>query len=209
MGPSREEGTLQEGRAESGVGCQHGAGSAGRIPAGVGTPQAPAGQDEGGGHRTLDRWVASYHHISPTATHLEAGTGDAPAGHSQARAGASRAGERRGAVQRRGREEVAAWRSATGAGTTDSTRGVKGTGEARLGETGEVACVSTFRGEVGRRQGRGAGRWPPEPAAKAGLAGGDGAVIGASAFPVETTRGGAVPAGHGRPGRQVQASRGT
>lgn len=116
VGPSREEGTLQEGRAESGVGCQHGAGSAGRIPAGVGTPQAPAGQDEGGGHRTLDRWVASYHHISPTATHLEAGTGDAPAGHSQARAGASRAGERRrGAVQRRGREEVAAWHCSPGA----------------------------------------------------------------------------------------------
>lgn len=74
MGPSWEEGTLQEGRAESRLGCQHGAGSAGWIPAGVGTPQAPAGQDEGGGHRTLDRRVPSCHHISPTATHLEAGT---------------------------------------------------------------------------------------------------------------------------------------
>lgn len=65
-------------------------------------------------------------------------------------------------------------------------------GKARLGEAGEAEWVSTLRREDGCRQGEvqqpggePARHWPPEPVAKVGLAGDDGAVIGASALGLE------------------------
>lgn len=81
-------------------------------------------------------------------------------------------------------------RSAPGSGMTDRTAPgeSRAQGKARLGEAGGAEWVSTLRREVGCRQGEvqqsgsePARHWPPEPVAKVGLAGDDGAVIGASA----------------------------
>nr|XP_027809424.1 uncharacterized protein LOC114106606 [Marmota flaviventris] len=57
-------------------------------------------------------------------------------------------------------------------------------GKARQGETGGVERVSSLRGESGQAGegppgGEPTRHWPPEPVAKAGITGSDGAVIGA------------------------------
>lgn len=83
-------------------------------------------------------------------------------------------------------------------------------GKARQGETGGVERVSSLRGESGQAGegppgGEPTRHWPPEPVAKAGITGSDGAVIGA--FKLKTGDKDRSPAGVHTPAPEGQDAR--